>query len=85
MNKIKKFEVVIDDGDSVFKAYIPALSKKDLSVRWGGNGDIIRVKEVPEILPKADTVRQTLEDAGYGQAECDIVYRILSQYVEGTE
>ena len=85
MNTIKKYEVVVDDGTTIFKAYIPAFSKKDLTARWGGNGDIIRVKEVPEILSSAEKVRDTLASNGYTQAECDFVYRILSQYVEGTE
>lgn len=82
--RIKKFECVIEDGDNVYKEYIPATSKRELLKTWGGNGKFVRVKEIPEYLPSAAFVRKTLEQNGYGKAECDLVYRILYQYVEGT-
>ncbi|WP_124066247.1 hypothetical protein [Clostridium sp. E02] len=83
--KIKKFECIIDDGEHVWKEYIPATSKKKLMNTWRGNGDFIKIEEIPEYLPSALSVRETLEKSGYGKAECDLVYRILYQYVEGTE
>lgn len=81
---IKKFECIIDDGKDVYKEYIAATSKKELLKKWGGAGEFVRIKEVPEVLPSAAFVRKTLEQNGYGKAECDLVYRILHQYVEGT-
>lgn len=82
---IKKFECIIDDGHDVFKTYIPATSKSELMKKWGGNGEFVRIKEVPEYLPSAICVRTDLEKCGYGKAECELIYRILSEYVEGTE
>lgn len=84
MMRIKKFECIIDDGQHVWKEYIPATSVPELKKVWGGNGEFVRIKEIPEYLPSAARVRETLEANGYGQAECDLVYRILHQYVEGT-
>lgn len=82
--KIKKFECIIEDGENAWKEYIPATSKKELLKNWGGNGEFIRIKEIPEYLPSAAFVRDTLQKNGYGKAECDLVYRILHQYVQGT-
>lgn len=83
--KIKKFECIIANGENVLVEYIPATSKRELMNTWGGNGEFVRIKEIPEYLPSALSVRKTLEKNGYGKAECDLVYRILYQYVEGTE
>ena len=83
--KIHKYEVVIDLGSEISKKYIPALSEKELREKWGNQGDIIRVKEVPEYLPDAARVRDDLMKMGYGAAELDFIYRILSEYVEGTK
>lgn len=83
--KIHKYEVVIDLGyDQIVKKYIPALSEKELREKWERQGDIIRIKEVPEYLPDAARVRDDLMKMGYGAAELDFIYRILSEYVEGT-
>lgn len=82
--KIHKYEVIFDDGENIYKEYIPALSEKDLCNQWGGNGDIVRIKEVPDYLPDAGRVRDDLAKLGYGKAEQDFIYRILYGYVEGT-
>lgn len=83
MKKLKKFEVILDDGD-VFKIYTVGESAKSVSKALEGNGEIVRIKEVPDILPSAAIVRDTLNNSGYGKAECDIVYRLLYQYLDGT-
>jgi len=46
---IKKFECIIDDGEHVWKEYIPATSKKELMNTWGGNGEFVKIKEFPNI------------------------------------
>ena len=82
--KIHKYEVVFENGAEIGKKYIPALSEKELREKWGDQGDIIRIKEVADYLPDAARVRDDLMKMGYGAAELDFVYRILSDYVEGT-
>ena len=83
--QIHKYEVIIDDGTNIYKEFIPATSEKELREVWGGNGEIIRIKEVPDYLPDASRVRDDLKSKGYGDAEVDFVYRILHQFVVGTE
>lgn len=83
--KIKKFKCIIDNGDEIFREYIPATSKRQLMDTWCDMGDFIKIIEMPGYLPSAAAVRKTLSENGYGKAECDFVYRILSNFVEGTE
>lgn len=75
----------MDDGEHVWKEYIPATSKKELKNQWKGNGEFVRIKEVPEILPSAIRVIEALEKDGFGKAECNLIYRLLYQYVDGTK
>ena len=84
MKKLKKFEVILDDGSNVLRIHTVGESAKSVSKTLEGNGEIVRIKEVPDILPSAAIVRDTLKNSGYGDAECDIVYRLLYQYLDGT-
>lgn len=85
MKKLHKYEMIIDDGSSVYKVYTVAENQKTAKAFAEGNGEVVRIKEVPEILPSACFVRETLARNGYGEAECDIIYRLLYMYLEGTE
>ena len=85
MKKLHKYEVIIEDGYNAYKVYTVAENKKGAENFCKGNGEIVRIKEVPEILPSAQFVRNTLKRNGYGEAECDIIYRLLYMYLEGTE
>lgn len=85
MKKLHKYEVIIEDGNKAYKIFTVAENKKGVENFCSGNGEIVRIKERPEILPSAAFVRNTLEKNGYGEAECDIIYRLLYMYLEGTE
>ena len=85
MKKLHKYEAIIDDGQNVYKVYTVAENKKGVETFCAGNGEIVRIKEIPEYLPSAAFVRDTLARNGYGAAECDLIYRLLYQFVEGTE
>jgi len=85
MKKLNKYEVILDDGSNVYKIHTVAESKKAAAKYCEGNGEIVRIKEVPEILPDASRVREDLKRMGYGDAECDIVYRTLYMFLNGTE
>lgn len=85
MKKLHKYEAIIDDGQNVYKVHTVAENKKGVESFCAGNGEIIRIKEIPEYLPSAARVREDLRRCGYGEAECDLVYRLLYQFVEGTE
>ena len=79
------YEAIIDDGQHVYKVHTVAESKKGVESFCAGNGEIVRIKEIPEYLPSAARVRDDLRRIGYGEAECDLIYRLLYQFVEGTE
>lgn len=85
MKKLHKYEIIIDDGRNVYKVHTVAENKKAAEKFCEGNGEVIRIKEIPEYLPSAAFVRDTLARNGYGEAECDLIYRLLYQFVEGTE
>ena len=85
MKKLHKYEAILDDGYNCFKVYTVAENKKSVEAFCAGNGEVIRIKEIPEYLPSAARVRDDLERMGYGKAECDLIYRLLYQFVEGTE
>lgn len=84
MKKLHKYEVILDDGNDVMKIFTVGESAKAVSKTLMGNGEIVRVKEIPDVLPSAAVVREALKNSSFGEAECDIVYRLLYQYLEGT-
>ena len=43
---MKVFNVVVDDGNSVFKQSIAAKSKQALKKEYKGNGDFIKINDV---------------------------------------
>lgn len=85
MKKLHKYEIILDDGHDVFKVHTVAESVKAAKAWCEGNGEVVRIKEIPEYLPHAAFVRETLARNGYGEAECDIIYRLLYMYLEGTD
>lgn len=83
--KFSKYEVIVEKGVDVSKVYTVAASKKDLTMQLEKEGlEVVRAKEVPELLPSASRVREDLEKAGYGAVECAIIYNLLLT-MEGTE
>lgn len=83
--KFNKYEVIIEKGEEVSKVYTVAASKKDLTAQIEKDGaEVIRAKEVSNYLPSASRVRDDLAHAGYGAAECAIIYNLLLT-MEGTE
>lgn len=85
MKKFKKYEAILDDGKFLFKVHTIAPNKKAVEEFCQGNGEIIQIKEVPEYLPNASRVREALKKDNFGDAEADMIYRLLYMYVEGTE
>lgn len=85
MKKLHKWEIIVDDGQNVFKIHNVAENKKEAAKIAEGSGEVVRIKEIPDYLPSAARVRADLIRCGYGEAEADLVYRLLYQYVEGTD
>lgn len=82
MKKFKIYEVITEDYNDTYKFYIPAENKKDAENYVSGNGEIVRTKEselygVNSI--SLDKVIDALQRYGFGQAEQDIISRILQR------
>jgi hypothetical protein len=79
----KIYECIIDDGNAIYKEFIPADNKKKMLNQWGGNGNFIRIKDVTEEYPiSLDCVMKALKAAGFGHIECDIIRRTLSDEIK---
>ena len=77
----KAYEMIIEDGMTVFKCVRPSESEKQLRSTYGGNGEFVRVKEVTKDYPiNLEHLRRTLERAGYGEPEIDIIVTMVSDY-----
>ena len=77
-NQNRMYEAIIDDGEQVFKASRLALDEEDFESRYGGNGELVRIRDVTEDFPISENaVRSALEAAGFGEAEREAVVSLL--------
>lgn len=83
--KLKAYEAILDDGKDLYKLHVPGYSRKDVEATWAGNGEFVRVKPVPEMMPDADKVADAMKKDGFCDAQCDLVSRILTCYVARVE
>lgn len=80
---MKLYEIIIDDGKDVYKSLQVAKGKKDLINKVGGNGEIVRIKDVSkEYLTEesAELLDETLLKAGWGYAERKILCDLLLNF-----
>lgn len=76
--KNKMYEMIIDDGTSVFKCTRLAKNIKNLRDIYGGNGEFVRVKEVTEKFPiSTNDVFEALKNARFGDVEAQAVVDCL--------
>ena len=81
----KIYKVIFEDEAGAFREYIPADSVAQLKRQYGGNGDIVSIKDITTDAPiYLDTLRKTLLNAGYGQMEIDSIIRTLQNTLENT-
>lgn len=75
--KMHVYNVYIDDGDAM-KITVPAESAKKAAQYCEGNGEILMVREDPNIQNiDLDCLASTLRAAYWGQKEIDIITRCL--------
>lgn len=84
MKKLHKYEMIVEDDQNIYKVYTVAENQTKAKNFCVGNGEVVRVKEISDYLPSAWCVRQALYNSGFGEAECDLIYRLLYMYLEGT-
>ncbi len=83
---MKIYEMIIDDGEQVFKAIRPAQNIKSLKAQYGGNGEFVRIKDVTEewitgghlcTESGIDFLIKTLQKAQYGIQEIEIISSLI--------
>ena len=75
---MKKFMVYFEDGQTCYKAAIPAKSEKAAREFVRGNGEVISVKDITKDFPISSyKVEDALRRAQFGQIEIDLILRTL--------
>lgn len=78
------YTCICDFGDDLDPVRITgvATSVKHFKERYKGNGELLKIKEVETALTKEwfeETLRNTLETAGYGENEIDLIIAIIKE------
>lgn len=80
---MKAFEMIIEDGERVFKCVRPAKDINQLKQIYGGNGDFVRIKDVTQEYPlDVDYLHKVLrgETVGhFGEPETDIICALVQR------
>jgi len=77
----RMFEVIMDAGDHVFKTSRIALDEKDFESVYGGNGEIVRIRDVTEDYPISEYALRRALEGKFGEAETEaIVHLLISGY-----
>jgi len=80
-NMHRMFEVIVDGGEHVFKTSRIARDEKDFRSVYGGNGEIVRIKDVTEDFPISENALRNALASKFGEAETEaIVYLLISGY-----
>jgi hypothetical protein len=78
---MKVYEIILEDGNNVYKVFIPAESEKKAREYVQGNGEIVRCKLSDDYNTNkisCDKVASALLLSNFGQPEIDIITRALT-------
>lgn len=79
---IQTYRIIIDGDMQAITEFVPGTSKQDAMEWAGGNGEIIQCKEF-ELPIDTDYLWRVLrgqENGHFGEAEADVICRILRRY-----
>lgn len=80
---MKAYEMIIDGGENVFKCVRPAKDVKQLKDIYGGNGEMVRIKDVTEEygidISYLHDVLIGKCNGHFGEVETDIICTVLSR------
>lgn len=80
---MKAYEMIIDGGESVSKYIRPAKNVKQLKYIYGGNGEMVRIKDVTKDFPiDLDYLHKVLRgqtQGHFGEVETDIICSIIQR------
>lgn len=78
MKPLRKYVVYLDDGELVYKLYVPAINEEAAKKYCEGNGDIVAVKDVTEEFKiTSEHVFNALKNYGFGEMEMGLILRTL--------
>lgn len=81
----KLFEAIFDSKDSVFKIARPAESESAFRSQFGGNGEIVRLKDITEETPiSLSHLEKTLQKANYGRTEIELIIALVQYNYKNT-
>lgn len=76
--RMKKYMVYLDDGELVYKLYVPSINEEAAKTYCEGNGDVVAVKDVTEEFKIAsEHVSNALKNYGFGETEMELILRTL--------
>lgn len=80
---MRAYEMIIDSKDSVFKCVRPAKDVKQLKYIYGGNGEMVRIKDVTEEYGiDLSYLRNVLTgkcNGHFGEIETDLIISIVQR------
>lgn len=80
MAKYKMYEMIIDDGDNVYKVTRAAKGLNDLKARYGGNGEFVRIKDVTNSVSiSCNRLHAALNAAGFSESERESIVSIIDE------
>lgn len=75
--KMKVWSLYLDDGESTWREFVPAYSRKDACAYVAGNGEVVAVKEASDKGVDIYALAETLANGGWKQDAIDIVVRAI--------
>lgn len=86
---MKAYEMIIDSGETVFKCVRPAKDIKQLKYIYGGNGEMVRIKDVTEEYGiDLDYLRDVLlgkQIGHFGKVEIDLIIAIMQRCYDNAD
>ena len=78
------FTCICDFGDDLDPVRVTGVARSvnHFKERYKGNGELLNIKEVKTALTSErfdETLRETLENAGYGKNEIELIIAILQE------
>ena len=78
MKCLRKYVVYLDDGELVYKLYVPAINEEAAKKYCEGNGDVVAVKDVTEEFKiTSEHVVTALKNYNFGKIEMELILRTL--------
>ncbi len=80
---MKAYKAIFETEENAFKVIRPATSEKAFRLKYGGNGEIIKIVDVTEDFPiSLEKVCNALQAAGFGEVEQQLIISVIQNGYE---